>query len=317
MGNTTEKQQVYKEYINNNQNQIDLTSLDPYTVLNVPKNFTWEQLKEAYKQAAIKTHPDKPGGNKLVFDFVTQCFKTLAEEYRGKKYQKSHIDLKKESQNYLLKPPVVNNRINEPTELNEPFEKKFNKVFNECKYKDEETDYGYGDKMTSSLKIREDINIDNIFNKNNVDNKTFNEKFNKSVPVIPKSKDMIKYKEPEPLPAAKNLQFTEIGSKRPDDYSSSIEKKSLIYTDYMRAYDGMRLANSDEIKSRKDFKNLEEYEKYRDKIVKKVLSEKERKYMEELKELEEKREYERQERLKKQNIEIQKAYERANQYLIR
>ena len=312
MGNTNEKQQMYQEYIKENKTKnIDLQSLDPYSVLNVPKNFTWEQLKVAYREAALKTHPDKEGGNKLIFDYVTQCFKTLATEYKSKTSLKTHIDLKKESIEHYntslekQQRPIIDH--------NEPFEKKFNKLFEEFKYVDEEMEYGYGSVMSKSSQKREDININNVFKKEKVDNKTFNEQFNKSVPI---SKEIVKYKEPEPLPAAKNLQFTEIGGKRPDDYSSSVENRTLTYTDYMRAYSGEKLANPDDIKTRKDFKSVDEYEKYRDKKIKKTLTEKERRYMDELKEEEERREYERLERIKEQNNKIQKLYERTSQLLL-
>jgi curved DNA-binding protein CbpA len=319
MGNTSVKQHVYQQYYENmqqNQQQIDLTSLDPYKVLNVSKNFTWEQLKDAYKQAAIKTHPDKPGGNKVVFDFVTSCFKTLAEEYKMKHSNKSYVEMKQESSQYFEK--MVNTNAQHPSQQlssasDEPFEKRFNKVFDDCKYQDEEIEYGYGSMMTQSTGKREDISIENVFNKDKVDNKTFNQLFDKKVPV---SKEIIKYKEPEALPMAKNLQFTEIGSKRPDDYSSDTTKNSLAYADYMKAYNGMRLANVDDIKSRKDFKTVQEYEKYRDKKVKQTLNEKERRYLDDQKKLEEQHEFERQERIRTQNLAIQKAHEKANRLML-
>jgi hypothetical protein len=282
-------------------------------VLNVSKKFTWDELKEAYRNAAIKTHPDKPGGNKVVFDFVTSCFRTLAEEYKMKHSNKTHDDLKQESSQYFDK--MVTTTMPHPsiTSVDEPFEKRFNKVFDDCKYHDEEIEYGYGNIMTQSSGKREDIYIENVFNKSKIDNETFNQVFNKNVPV---SKEIIKYKEPEALPMAKNLQFTEIGAKRPDDYSSDTTKNSLAYTDYMKAYNGMRLANPDEIKSRKDFKSVQEYEKYRDKKIKQSFNEKERKFYENQKHMEEEKEFERLERIKQQNIAIQRAHDKANRLML-
>lgn len=316
MGNTSAKHQSYQQYYETmqqtqmNTEQLDLASLDPYKVLNVPKNFTWSQLKEAYKEAAIKTHPDK-GGNKVIFDFVTSCFKTLAEEYKAAHSNKSHIDMKREAAEYFEKMTTTN--VLHPASRDEPFEKRFNKVFDDCRYHDEDIEYGYGKLMAESSGKREDISIENVFNKGKVDNNTFNEVFNKKVPV---SKEIVKYKEPEALPMAKNLQFTEIGSKRPDDYSSDSTKTHLAYTDYMKAYNGMRLANPDDIKSRKNFKSVQEYEKYRDSKIKKSFTEKERQYIEEQKRIEEKEEFERQERIRMQNVAIQKAHERANRFLL-
>jgi curved DNA-binding protein CbpA len=291
-------------------------------VLNVPKNFTWQQLKDAYKQAAFKTHPDKEGGNKVVFDFVTTCFKSLAEEYKARSSNKSHYDLKKDANEYFEK--IVNNNVPHPAtaltkedgiKINEPFQKKFNKAFEECRYVDESLSYGYGDMMTKSTGIREDISVENVFtsSKDKVDNSTFNEIFTKKVPV---SKELVKYKEPEPLIMAKALKFTEIGGKRPDDFSSSVENKSLVYTDYMKAHSGMRLADPDAMKGKKDFRSIEEYEKYREKKTNRAMTEKERKYMEDKKKKEEQEEYERQERIRHQNLAIQRANEKANRLLL-
>lgn len=314
MGNTPGKFENYQQqYEKMNDAGIDFELLDRYKVLNVQKNFTWAELKDAYKAVAKKTHPDKKGGNKVVFDFVTKCFQELADEYKLRKEDRPHQELKKESNEYFEK--MINSSIPHPSvATNEPFERRFNKVFDECKYKDEDTDYGYGNIMTKSNSVREDISIENVFNKDKVDSTTFNEEFNKKVPV---SKSVVKYKEPEALCMSKSLQFTEIGSGRPDDYSSGVEITSLRYTDYMKAYDGNRLADPDDIKAVKSFKSVKEYEVYRDKKVKKTLSDREKKLIEKQKEQEEKQEWERQERIKMQNIDIQRAHERANRLLIK
>lgn len=320
MGNSSAKQQYQQYYQQQNVEQIDLASLDPYKVLNVPKNFTWQQLKDAYKKAAFKTHPDKEGGNKLVFDFVTTCFKTLAEEYKARSSDKSHYDLKKDSNDYFEK--IVNNNAPHPAESaatsagSEPFQKRFNKTFEECRYVDEGLSYGYGEMMEKSSGMREDISVENVFNDSSkINNATFNEVFNKNVPVA--KRELVKYKEPEPTLLAKSLKFTEIGGKRPDDFSSSVENKTLIYSDYMKAHSGMRLADPDAIKSKKDFKSIEEFEKYREKKTNRGLTEKERKYMEEKKLKQEKEEYDRQERIKQQNLAIQRAHEKANRLMLK
>jgi curved DNA-binding protein CbpA len=320
MGNSSGKHHYYDQYYQEiqkkegNESEIDLNSLDPYQILNVPKDFTWNQLKNAYRDAALKTHPDKKGGNKLVFDFVTSCFKTLATEFKARESNKSHVNLKTDSSDYFEK--IVSNNAPHPSTLvdnNEPFEQRFNKAFDECKYYDEEVEYGYGKMMTNSSKTREDFSIKNVFKSKKVNNNTFNEIFNKNVPV---SKEVIKYKEPEALPLAKNLQFTEIGSARPDNYSSGAERTSLQYTDYMIAYNGQRLADPDDIKLRKEFKSVQEFEKYRESKAKKGLTTKEKRYMDKQKVLEEEKEFERQERIKKQNVAIQRAHENANRLLI-
>lgn len=327
MGANSSRQYTYQQYYNAAQKSgviedidfknIDMESINPYEVLNVPKNFTWIELKDAYRKLAINTHPDKQGGNKDLFNIITNCFKKLADELKRREEDKSHQDLKKQSNEYFHK--MTNDAIPRPSEVLAPNEKftntKFNKNFEKCKLYDEEIEFGYGSKMEESTKKREDINIEKLIKKNKIDNESFNEIFNNNVPV---NKELIKYREPEPQILAKTLQYTELGGKRPDDYSSSIEKtNTLAYTDYMRAHDGTRLVDPRLMKNVKEFKSVDEYEAYRDNKSKKILSAKELK-KEELKALKEKKEEdERLERLRAYDKKVEKSYEKASQLFLR
>jgi curved DNA-binding protein CbpA len=327
MGANSSRQYTYQQYYNAAQKSgvideidfknIDIESINPYEVLNVPKNFTWDELKISYRKLAINTHPDKQGGNKDLFNIITHCFKKLADELKMREEDKSHRDLKQQSNDFFHK--MTNEALPHPSEVLKPNEKftntKFNKNFEKCKLYDEEIEFGYGSKMEESTKKREDINIEKLIKKNKIDNESFNEIFNKNVPV---NKELIKYRDPEPLILSKSLQYTELGGKRPDDYSSSIEKtNTLAYTDYMRAHDGTRLVDPRLMKNVKEFKSVDEYEAYRDDKSKKILSAKELK-KEELKALKgKKEEEERLERLRIYDKKIEKSYEKASQLFLR
>jgi curved DNA-binding protein CbpA len=327
MGANSSRQYTYQQYYNAAQQSgmiddidfknIDIDSINPYEVLNVSKNFTWNDLKESYRKLAINTHPDKQGGNKELFNIITICFKKLAAELKKREEEKSHQDLKKGSNDYFYR--MTTDTIPHPSEVLAPNEKftndKFNKNFEKCKLYEEEIEFGYGSKMDESTKKREDINIEKLIKKNKIDNESFNEIFNKNVPV---NKELIKYRVPEPQMLAKSLQFTELGGKRPDDYSSSIEKtNTLAYTDYMRAHEGTRLVDPRLMKNIKEFKSVDEYEAYREKKATKVLSAKELKN-EELKAIKEKKdEEERLDRLKLYDKKIEKSYEKASQLFLR
>ncbi len=327
MGNQSSRQYTYQQYYSaiqqsgNIQNvdfkNIDVDTLDPYEVLNVSKKFTWDELKEAYRKLAINTHPDKTGGNKELFNIITYCFKKLALEYKNRDADRQHFDLKKQSTEYFDR--MTNHTVEHPSEVLKPAKditnEVFNKNFEKCKVQDDEMEFGYGSMMDTSSKKREDINIERLIKKDKLDNESFNSIFNKNVPV---SKQLVKYKEPEPLLLAKNLQFTELGGKRPDDYTSSMEKSNtLAYTDYMKAHDGTRLVDPEIIKKMKDFKSVEEYEKYRNSKIKRGLSEKERRVLEEKKLKEEKEEFERLERLKTYDKRVEKSFEKANRLFLK
>jgi len=328
MGNTNSArqysyQQYYKALVKKNKNydfsKINLELLDPYEVLEIPKNFTFEQLKHAYKTTALLTHPDKEGGNKLIFEFVTECFKLLAEEYKSRNSNKTFLELKKQAKDYYS---------NENTEIavepviigGDSFNDKFNKKFDMCRVEDEENDFGYGDIMTESSKKREDLSDinKNLFSSKKFDNQSFNSIFMKNTSV-PKKNEIIKYKDPEPLVLAKSMNYTEIGGKKPDDYSSSVEKSgknNLIYSDYKIAHSNTRLVDEESC-SIKNFKDVEEYQLYRNSKFNKALTDKEKKYFEFKKEREEREEYERLERIKQTDAKIKMNNEKASRLFLK
>ena len=333
MGAKSSRQYTYQQYYeamkksgntaNIDLKNINMENIDPYEVFSISKNFTWNELKETYRKLAINTHPDKPGGNKDVFNIITYCFEKLAREYKKRESDLSHNELKKQSMDYFDK--IVNDKMPHPSIVNinrdggdnaELFSQKFNRNFEKCKVYDDEIEFGYGNNMEESSKIREDIKIEKVINKKKIDNKSFNDIFNSRVPI---NKQLVKYKEPEPLLLAKSLQFTELGNKRPDDYSSSSVKKnnSLSYSDYMKAHEGGRLVDPSIIKDMKEFKSVEEYEVYRDNKAKTELSAKELKRQEIKKLREEKEEQMRLERLNKYDKNIELSYEKANRLFLR
>jgi len=336
MGAKSSRQYTYQQYYeamkksgnaaNIDLKNINMENIDPYEVFNISKNFTWNELKETYRKLAISTHPDKPGGNKEIFNIITFCFEKLAVEYKKRESDLSHAELKKQSSDFFDKivsnkmphPSIVNMNRDRDSDINnaELFSQKFNRNFEKCKVYDDEIEFGYGKNMEESSKIREDIKIDKVIKKNKIDNKSFNDIFNSKVPI---NKQLVKYQEPEPLLLAKSLQFTELGNKRPDDYSSSSVKKtnSLSYSDYMKAHEGTRLIDTTIIKDMKEFKSVEEYEVYRDTKAKIELSAKELRQQELKKQREEKEEQMRLERLNKYDRNIELSYEKANRLFIR
>jgi len=324
MGNSSSRQYTYHQYYNVikndkkfNFNSINYDLLDPYEVLEVRKNYTWNELKDAYKYTALLTHPDKEGGNEIVFNFVTECFKKLAYEYKARQQDKTFIDLKKQVEEYYSKDEEdVKNR--KPPVIDENFNERFNRTFSMCRTENEEFDFGYGDMMEKSSKKREDFKNDNLFEKQKFDNQSFNSIFNKYVP--PPSKEVVKYKEPEPMVLAKKMNYTEIGGKRPDDYSSSIEKEgknTLVYTDYKKAYSNTRLIDEASAGKKKEFNSIEDYQSYRDKKSKRELTEKERRLLEKKKLEEEAEEEARQERIQQENRRIMINNEKASRLFLK
>jgi len=306
MGNQTTKSSTYDQYYETlKQNKpINTDSINPYEVLGVSQNFTWEELVASYRRLAKLVHPDK-GGSEMLFNTVTECFKILAHEFKKKEIDKPH---------HVLKQNYVNYEKNSPQQSAIPtvfaqegnFNENFNKLFDENKL-DDDDNFGYGHMMASSSKTREDIEIPKVLKKYN--EKKFNEAFEKHTPL---SKDVIIYKEPEPLILAKKLQFTELGGKT-DDYSNDPSKKSsLQFTDYMKAHTTSRLVDPRAIKSRKEYRSVEDYEADRSRTTNAMLSEEEMRHQKEMEEYNKQKEQERLERLKYKDETSEKHYNKVS-----
>jgi curved DNA-binding protein CbpA len=232
--------------------------MNPYEILDVPNNFTLEQLREKYKKTALKVHPDKMGGNEALFKMVTVAYKALVKEFNRKQADKQFDQLKNESTSYRSE-LSNNNRESVNVGTGQSFNvKRFNKVFEEHKLEDT-ADVGYGDWMASKSAEREEINIQNKLKKFNQDR--FNKEFEKQP--IHMEKKMIVYKEPEALCTTKKIGFSELGITDVGDFSGeNMTRKTLNYTDYKVAHTTNRLVDHT-VKARKDYRNIDEVEQER------------------------------------------------------
>lgn len=52
---------------------------DPYKTLGVAKGATQEEIRSAYRKLAVKTHPDKTGGDDAEFKRVAEAYETLSD----------------------------------------------------------------------------------------------------------------------------------------------------------------------------------------------------------------------------------------------
>jgi curved DNA-binding protein CbpA len=283
----------YSALQNNTHTEIEL---NPYIVLNVKEDFTWDELVKAYRKIAIKVHPDK-GGSPVLFDAVTKCFKELAKELKSREIEKPHDVFKKEFDAYKeeQKKPEFPSFFNTDT---------FNKTFEEHKMEEDDDSRGYSHFMEKSRKEREDIKIPKIISK--FTEKQFNDTFEKVVPV---GKEIIIYKEPEPVITSKNLQFTELGGKTEEFTTDK-------YTDYYKAHTTSRLVDPRSVAKRKDYKTIADYEEDRKVKTEKALSEAEIKYQKELEIYNIRKENERVDRLKVKDEKAEKHYEKMNQLLV-
>lgn len=308
MGNTYTKTNTYDRYYNSllQDQNVDMNDVNPYEVLGLNQNFSWDELVQSYRRLAKLVHPDKKGGSKMLFNTVTECFKYLAKEYKMKQADKPHHILK---ENFKNDNEYNTNNYNN-TEVSSISNDKFNRLFNENKFEDEE-DFGYGHMMTESSKIREDIDIPKILT--NYSNKKFNKAFDKHVPL---SKEVVIYKEPEPMILAKTLNFTELGNKTTDFSTDTTRPSNLHYADYMKAHSTSRLIDPRTIKEKKQYSSVDDFEADRDKITNKKLNAKELRHQKNIEEYNKKKEEERIANLKNRDSKIAEHFEKVNQLFI-
>jgi curved DNA-binding protein CbpA len=305
MGNQPGKPNVYQQYYDalKNNPSVPTPDVNPYEVLGVSKNFTWEELKANYRRMAGMVHPDKGGSDKL-FQLVTDAFRTLAKEYQARSANVSHEERKAAARKEYID-PTESDRMRQAMEArmgatrgaDEPFQERFNRLFEENKI-DEDDHRGYGHLMAASSKTREDIHITPVMKKFNKD--AFNEAFGK---LPTKESKVVKYKEPEAMILTKNIAYTEIGGKTDDfTHQDPTAKSGLFYTDYMEAYNenNQRLIDPEK-HARKEFKNVDQYDAYRVKKSARPISEREQQYIAEQKALAEQREAERLARVQNQD----------------
>lgn len=309
MGNQYTKTATYQHYydsLKNNQ-EVDMQDINHYEVLGVSKNYTWEELVNAYRRMAKLVHPDK-GGSQALFNTVTQSFKTLAHEFKRKEADKPHHVLKQNYTNY----ETINKPVQSVPSYAEDsnFQDKFNKLFDENKF-DDEDNRGYGHMMAASDKNREDINIPQIMAK--FSGKKFNEAFEKQAPL---SKEVIVYKEPEALVLAKKLQFTELGGSTEDFSNDPSKKSNLQYTDYMKAYTTTRLVDPRAVKSRKEYKSVEDYESDRSQFTSRQLTPEELKHQKEIEEYKKAQEEERVRKMKEKDKKVEDHFNKVNNLFI-
>lgn len=283
--------------------------VDPYKMLNVPKNFTPDQLKASYKKLALAMHPDKQGGNDYMFKVLTTCYKQLVREYNARVSDRQFHELKTASKNYAQNPGLQANPMGAYDKKNFNINK-FNKVFEENALPDGVKEVGYDDWLKTG-----DAGLEPTKMKGKFSLSAFNSQFEKNVHVE-KSKHLIKYKEPEPLFTGKKIQFTELGVDKIDDFSGdNMTKKNLNYMDLKLAHTTSRIVDPSTVKERKAFKSVEDVQADRANVSY-TMSEREMRHYQQKKKLEELREKQRMMKLTEQDKISLEHFERVNRLML-
>lgn len=63
-----------------------MTKRDYYEVLGVPKTASEDEIKKAFRKAAVKYHPDKEGGDEAKFKEINEAYEVLKDRQKKQRY---------------------------------------------------------------------------------------------------------------------------------------------------------------------------------------------------------------------------------------
>ena len=63
-----------------------MSERDYYEVLGVSKTASEDEIKKAFRKAAVKYHPDKEGGDEAKFKEVNEAYEVLKDKQKRQRY---------------------------------------------------------------------------------------------------------------------------------------------------------------------------------------------------------------------------------------
>jgi hypothetical protein len=212
--------------------------MDPYEVLQVPKNYTLDQLKKQYKKMIVRYHPDLNSDitSTPMFQALTEAYKKLHDLLVMKAKSPEHHQLKQVFNDKGKGPSTTGaNREFVASMNNASFDNtKFNELYDKFSYKDDAHAAGHGEWLNS----------------------------NKDMDVVDQA--IIQYQEPQPMFCSKMLgNYSELGNTKITDFSSY---QGLQYMDLRKAHTTTKLYDPNTVTSQQEFKTLDHILEHRKKI---------------------------------------------------
>ena len=282
-----ERQRQRRANYQSKLSDLERDQVDALKLFNLQANYSLDDLKQAYKKMAMRTHPDKPTGNAEQFQLVTKCYLSLLEKYKARESDRQFDDLKKGSQTYLedqTKSRMVNKHFNKNTTTGgttntstsakvdkDKFDiKLFNKIYEQNKLWDSNDD-GYGSWFSSQETDEAPVELfGNKFNLN-VFNSTFEDHKER---LTAQSGAIQQYNEPREL-VSYSGGFTDIeqDARKVEDFSkpspvapTGKSARDLGYTDLKTAYSARGAFIDPNKVEYKTYKNVDELKRDRGNI---------------------------------------------------
>ncbi len=73
-----------------------MSQKDYYKILGVEKNASVDEIKKAFKKAAMQHHPDRSGGNEAKFKEVNEAYQVLSDQQKRQRYDQFGSDFEQQ-----------------------------------------------------------------------------------------------------------------------------------------------------------------------------------------------------------------------------
>ena len=283
--------------------------VDPFSILEIEPTLDEAVIKRAYKRLSLKHHPDK-GGSEETFDLITKCYIALMNHIERTTYREADFQ--------TLKHSATDTEHNTQGKRNRYLDqdrfdpKVFNEIFDGNRVSEPE-DEGYGETMVRSDRLADDnsVKIQDRFRGNYSRDKFMlsfdDEKLNDE------HKDVVIYEEPKPMISC-NLPYQELGGGKVDDFGET-SKTYQSYCDYKKALTSGAKLIDPSLVDRRNYNNVDHLKSERSQISY-DLSDSEKKRLQAQKERAEIEEESRLRRLRKQDDQYEKMFNRVNDLMI-
>lgn len=212
--------------------------INPFSLLGITTNSTFNELKKNYYNMALMCHPDKGGSNDdmiIIQKAYNYCKEQLqSQELKQTTYQQLEFEFAEFCQKQESQTPTFSSIYEETNDWIKDFNNTFEQlnIENNNNHSSNNDDnlvmlnpfeQGYGELMDTSEDISQLPNMELEYQ--DIEDKQPNQVFNKEI---------VEYKEPQFLPDT--INHFPLNCNKIDDFSGSTSNNQLIMTDYYRSY---------------------------------------------------------------------------------
>jgi hypothetical protein len=216
-----------------------------FQMFNLNETSTIEDLRQSYKNAVLKFHPDRPGGNEQTFYIIQKAYHLLSKKFKFESQTDrsvEEIQYSRDEDDGQLRCTIANGKnFNQET---------FNKIFDETRIYNAH-DEGYGDWMKSSVQQDENT-YRGDYNRNR-----FNDHFDKEK----QHHEIIRRVDVTGSSAGTSMNYDYLGEDHIDNFSGKCMK--LNFTDLKQAHTEKMISTKLHEASRPVYDSVEQLERDR------------------------------------------------------